>query len=299
MRGRIMPWAVLTALLIAPRVQAEPATETVTRPFLWEIKAPEATAYLLGSLHVGRADLLPLPRAAYSAFDASEHLVVEANPFAIDEQAMARKMMVKALRLDGDSYRSVLKPELYGELTQVARRHNLTPSYLDRLKPWYVAQLLAMLEMKRLGIEPENGIDRHLIMRAGDDKPILELEGVDKQLEFLDSFSDDEQLLMLEYTLRDLENLEENMEDITSAWKAGDAAGLDKLLTGYLDESPGLDAVFERLFTQRDQEMAERMEELLKKGGSYFVVVGAGHLVADDGIIKRLESKGYSVKQAE
>ena len=80
---------------------------------------------------------------------------------------------------------------------------------------------------------------------------------------------------MLEYTLRDIENLEENMNEITSAWKAGDAGRLDDLLTGYLDDSPGLEAVFERLFSERDRDMArtdrrtayERRHLLYRGGG--------------------------------
>jgi uncharacterized protein YbaP (TraB family) len=298
MAGRPARWIGLGVLLAAGWVRAAPV-EAAARPFLWKLESPASTAYLFGSLHVGRADLYPLPEQVTAAFEGCTRLVVEANTIGMDEAALARTMMVKALRLDGPGYASILDEELYRRMTRVARRHGLTPTSLDRLKPWYAAQLLALLEMKRLGIDPAHGMDRHFIRCAGDDLPILELEGLDRQLAFLESLSEEEQRLMLAYTLRDLENLEANMNAITAAWKGGDAARLDALLHGYLAESPGLEAVFERLFSERDREMTERLIELLGEGGRFFVVVGAGHLVTRDGIIQRLKRAGFEVRQIE
>ncbi|MDD3449696.1 MAG: TraB/GumN family protein, partial [Gammaproteobacteria bacterium] len=56
-------------------------------------------------------------------------------------------------------------------------------------------------------------------------------------------------------------------------------------------------ALQERLFTERNAAMAERVTELLRRGGSYFVVVGAGHLVVGNGIVARLQRQGYRVRQ--
>jgi uncharacterized protein YbaP (TraB family) len=43
--------------------------------------------------------------------------------------------------------------------------------------------------------------------------------------------------------------------------------------------------------------MASKIEEFLKTGQTYFVVVGAGHLIGDKGIIELLRRKGYRVQQ--
>jgi uncharacterized protein YbaP (TraB family) len=43
--------------------------------------------------------------------------------------------------------------------------------------------------------------------------------------------------------------------------------------------------------------MTEKIEEFLTKGETYFIVVGAAHLVGKDGILERLKEKGYSVEQ--
>ena len=43
--------------------------------------------------------------------------------------------------------------------------------------------------------------------------------------------------------------------------------------------------------------MASKIEGYLKTKETYFVVVGAGHLVGSKGIIQMLKEKGYSVEQ--
>jgi hypothetical protein len=43
--------------------------------------------------------------------------------------------------------------------------------------------------------------------------------------------------------------------------------------------------------------MAQKIDGYLKTSGTYFVVVGAAHLLGDKGIIQLLKDKGYSVEQ--
>ena len=43
--------------------------------------------------------------------------------------------------------------------------------------------------------------------------------------------------------------------------------------------------------------MAKQMEQYLNTPYTYFVVVGAGHLVGDHGIVKLFQAKGYKIDQ--
>jgi hypothetical protein len=43
--------------------------------------------------------------------------------------------------------------------------------------------------------------------------------------------------------------------------------------------------------------MASKIEDFLRNRETYFVVVGAGHLVGSQGIIEILKGKGYMVEQ--
>ena len=50
-----------------------------------------------------------------------------------------------------------------------------------------------------------------------------------------------------------------------------------------------------RLIVDRNQRMAERMEPWLKQGGA-FIAVGALHLPGEQGLIRLLRQRGYSVR---
>jgi len=55
--------------------------------------------------------------------------------------------------------------------------------------------------------------------------------------------------------------------------------------------------LFKALFTDRNIAMANKIDELLVDGRTYFVVVGAAHLAGEQGILKLLETKSYKISQ--
>ena len=51
----------------------------------------------------------------------------------------------------------------------------------------------------------------------------------------------------------------------------------------------------ERLYFQRNIKMTRSIKSYLKQKGQYFVVVGAGHLIGDKGIVQLLKNAGYRI----
>jgi hypothetical protein len=43
--------------------------------------------------------------------------------------------------------------------------------------------------------------------------------------------------------------------------------------------------------------MVSKIEDYLKGKGIYFVIVGAGHMIGEKGIVETLRKKGYRVEQ--
>jgi len=58
-----------------------------------------------------------------------------------------------------------------------------------------------------------------------------------------------------------------------------------------------ISAIYEKLLYERNRNMSARIEEFLRTKDSYFVVVGAGHLIGNKGIVETLRRKGYVVEQ--
>ena len=55
--------------------------------------------------------------------------------------------------------------------------------------------------------------------------------------------------------------------------------------------------MYEKLIYERNRTMAQKIEEFLKTKETYFVIVGAGHLVGEKGIVGILKKRGYRVEQ--
>jgi uncharacterized protein YbaP (TraB family) len=149
----------------------------------------------------------------------------------------------------------------------------------------------------KLGYDPQYGIDRYFLSKAGRGKRILELEGFAYQVNLLSGLSAEEQELLLLLTLKDLKNGGDEVDNLITAWAAGDAPGVEAILIKKLQENPRIHSFYEKFLYMRNREMVSKIEFYLKTNGAYFVVVGAAHLTGEKGIIQLLKTKGYRVQQ--
>jgi uncharacterized protein YbaP (TraB family) len=72
---------------------------------------------------------------------------------------------------------------------------------------------------------------------------------------------------------------------------------VESILTKSLAEDRRLTSIYEKLVYERNGNMTSRIEDLLRIKGTCFVIVGAGHLVGDRGIVEILRRKGYLIEQ--
>jgi len=77
----------------------------------------------------------------------------------------------------------------------------------------------------------------------------------------------------------------------------GDTKGMESILTRSVSEDKRLSPIFEKLIYERNRKMVSKIEDLLRTKETYFVIVGAGHLVGNRGIIGNPEGKRIFVEQ--
>ena len=80
-------------------------------------------------------------------------------------------------------------------------------------------------------------------------------------------------------------------------WESGDVEGLDRFLQDQVGEDPAMVDLYRRLLDDRNVDMAEKIDAMLKDDADVFVVVGAGHFAGEMGILHLLEEKGWTVTQ--
>ena len=166
---------------------------------------------------------------------------------------------------------------------------------LRGFRPWFVALTLTTQALERQGFSAANGIDEHFRRAADGHKRIEALETVDGQLDLFASLNSDAEEQLLRQTLEEIDEYATELDAAFRLWSAGDAAGLDRLMVAPMQgEYPEM---FERLFAARNRAMTERLLEMVKTPGRYFVVVGAGHLVGRVGIVELLGARGVAGRQ--
>ncbi|MFQ5597098.1 MAG: TraB/GumN family protein [Nitrospiria bacterium] len=271
------------------------------RGLVWEVESDHSKVTLLGSIHVAKPSLYPLPRHIEKAFEASDTLVVEADIAQNDAEAkdQGASIIRAGLYPAHHSLTNQLSPTTYGALKSSFESLGMDIHSFHRFKPWVSAFVLTGAQSKKLGFEPEFGIDFHFLKKARGRKKIRELEGLTTQVRHLNAFSSREQEAFLLYTLASMALLETQIEELFSAWSRGDARFIDQMTKASFFSRSALSGVAEKLITRRNALMTAKIETYLREGGNYFVVVGAGHLVGTEGIVQLLQAKGYRVKQSE
>jgi uncharacterized protein YbaP (TraB family) len=99
---------------------------------------------------------------------------------------------------------------------------------------------------------------------------------------------------MLEQTLAEIDEAETVLSAMVDAWRDGELERLSSELLDDFDEFPGL---YESLVTKRNQSWVPALERMLEDGRRHLVVVGALHLIGEDGVPQLLARRGFDVTQ--
>jgi uncharacterized protein YbaP (TraB family) len=153
------------------------------------------------------------------------------------------------------------------------------------------------LEALKLGFDPNYGIDRYFLEKAAERKKILELESLEYQFKLFSGLSEKDQQSFLLYILKDIKVLEQELDQLIKAWTTGDEKKIELIMTKSIKEDKRLVPIYEKLVVERNRKMVSKIAEYLKEKETFFVIVGAGHLVGNQGIIKLLKGKGFLLEQ--
>ena len=267
--------------------------------FLWETENEQSKVYLLGSIHMAKPDFYPLPEPIQDAFAESDSLVVEIDLSPEAEAEIGVMALAAGIYGDGRRLSEELSPETLDLFQSYLEERGLPVVMFDSMRPWMAAQAVTIAEMTRLGFDPALGVDRHFMDRARNaGKSIIPLETPEFQINLLSGFNDELQEMFLLYTLKDMSRTSEMIDSLIKAWNSGDTAAMEEImLPAEAMEDEFAAPVYEKLFFDRNRNMAEKIRGMMAAGGTYFVVVGAGHMVGEEGLVSLLR-RDYTVTQA-
>ncbi|OON97841.1 MAG: hypothetical protein ATN36_02460 [Epulopiscium sp. Nele67-Bin005] len=275
--------------------------EAGSKGLAWQVQNNGNTVYLLGSIHIGTPDLYPINQKLEQAFLESDTLVVEANILSDNQEEMLYFMQV--MMYEEGSLLDDIDDEMYLKIEQASEKIGIPTQDLLMYKPWALGNTLELFSMlideDGEDIKQAMGIDAYYLGKAMEyEKEIVELEGIINQAEFFNNLSLGGQLEYLDLTIDSILNPAEvsNGEIFNTwidYWVQGDIEGFREMM-----EIDTTTEVGQMLIGKRDKEMAQKISQMLETEGenTYFVVVGAAHLLSDGTVIDNLEGYGYNVE---
>jgi uncharacterized protein YbaP (TraB family) len=289
-------------LLLACRAAA------LADPAMWVVKGKDSTVYLLGTIHVLKPGVKWRSDKLTAAFQASRQYWMEAD---IDTNPAIAATYALNFGMDTEHALSEkLDAKDYALFVKLVTARGLREGQVRFARPWFASLLLTESAFSADGYDPMLGVDRSLeddARQAG--KPVMGLETTDEHMGVLAHLPPKVELSMLVDMLHEIGAAEENtpsetngaapapspLDALEAAWLAGDLKGLNA--AGFQEMTRSSPEFFDALITKRNANWVPKISELLDTPGTYFVAVGAGHLIGPKGVPELLKAKGYKVER--
>ncbi len=290
------PLLVFTLLCLALFSSLGCSEDQAVRALAYQYEKDGQVGYLMGSVHFGDKSFYPLNPAVMAAFERSPVLLVEVDDAKITLEKRQEMMARYGLYPEDETLKNHLSERTLAVLQQLLDEFVLPFESVQHHKPGFLATVLMVLQAQKLGYSGDLGIDAYFMERARGHKTIREIEDFEFQMRLLGSMPEDDEVLYQNFST--MKHYRELWEGMIDAWKRGDGAQLYELsVARELREHPELLPYYRMLFFDRHPRMLQSVEDCVVRKETCFVVVGAGHLEGEQGLVAGLKRMGYTVSQ--
>ena len=289
------------------------ANDAGSKGLLWKAVNGDNTLYLLGTIHLDRSNAYPLHKSVRDALDEAQVVSFELD---LNDQEGLAQLVSRQSYSDGTTLADHISPELYQRVQAAAESMGVGPHDLDGFKAWALASTFGTLSLQDDTTSANMmAIDMYInayAVNAG--KTIDAVETYDLQLDIFDGLSPEYQEAYLDSSLALYEAALSGQEVSGDAQAMAQAqeAQIAAMFDAWKDRDPetfaavyGKETVMDsgdelnvKLFTERDPGMIAAAAEYLETEGenTFFLAVGAGHMVDPGGIVSGLRDLGYTVE---
>ena len=270
-------------------------SQAIADTSVWSVRSGDNVVYLGGTVHLLRPGDYPLPDEFEQAYQASSELYFETDIAAMSDLSVQVKMLQQLTYGDDKSLSTVLSDEAYAALTAYTATAGLPIAMLDKFKPGLLISTLQILVFQSMGFTPQ-GVDAFFHTRAvADGKAEGQLETVQEQIGFIAAMGEGNESEFILLSLEELAEIGDVIESMIDAWRSGDTEGLSELFVEDMKiEAP---ALYDSLLLQRNLKWIPQIDSMLQDADTEFVLVGAAHIVGENGLLDLLSQKGYEINQ--
>lgn len=262
---------------------------------LWKVEKPGLNpSHVFGTMHIGDAAVTTLAAPVQQAFSNARILLTELKMDYATMAAVMRNMYY----LDERSLLTILGQELFDKVAERLAEVGISRPAAKKMRPWAVMSVLGIAQLgDGSGGAGGTGLDVQLYtdaVRQG--KQVEGLETADEQLAVFENLPMQAKVDMVRSVVEDRQRSLAEFKKIREAYLARDLKGLLEMAE---EEASGEYGQFMQAFNregviERNRRMTMRMLKHLD-GGAAFIAVGALHLPGEQGILRRLEQRGYRI----
>lgn len=262
----------------------------------WVYEKQGKTGYLFGSVHFADSSFYPLPARIMQAYNDSNVLVVEVDESLVPVEEQQALIARYGQYPEGKTLSTELSPATLGSLRKLLVEFEVPLEAVNHYRPGLLAASLTALQAGKLGYSAEQGLDRYFMQKARYAKKIRQIETFESQMALLAALPEDDTLLRQSFD--NMQDYAQQWQATMAAWKDGDGSALYRATIGSaLEEYPELEPYFDVLFFDRHPKMLQAAEQCIVQDEACFIVVGAGHLLGERGLLAALEEQGYAIRQ--
>ena len=294
---------------------------------LWKATGNGNTLYLLGSIHTDVNNTYPFHKQLRDIILSADQVSFELD---FSDQEQIAEFAAMQVYSDGTTLADHISPELYRAVVKTLGQMGMAEETVAQYKAWALAtSLQSLATMDETTSSNAMAVDLYVDSKArnagiaidavetyafqggifdGLSPAYQEIYLASGLLMILDPETMDPEVRDALVSLLGEEALEPATQEAIQAqieqigammdtWKARDVAGFEKI---YDKEAilNSTDELNSKLFLDRDPGMIQYAADYLSQSGSHtgLMVVGAGHMVGDTGIVQGLIDLGYTVE---
>lgn len=290
----------LATLLLFSLVAREAATADDLKPtptaqatgLVFRVEGGKVPLFLCGSVHLMTEQDYPLPAGYETAYAQSQRIVFEIAPAEM-EPASAGAAFVKYGMLKDGTLDEQLTNDARRALKEWTQQQGVPLASLSKFQPWLVALMISQQSYQQAGMKSEFGLDLHFIKRLKlSDKSSEGLETLADQFGMLSGFDQKTQMEMIVQSVEEAKEAKTELEKFMAAWRAGDAARLQKAMHESFQKFPEIEKV---LLHNRNARWLPKLNAYLASELPTMIIVGAGHLCGPQGVPALLTTQGFKV----
>ena len=286
MRKKIL--LVLLILLQVANIQAEST--------IWKLNSEGKEFYLAGSIHVLKKSDYPLPIEFETAYEKVDKIIFETFMDDFVKPEIQLLFLKKGSYQQGETLKDKLSEGAYKKLEEYCTKRSVPIDNLQQFKPWMLILTLTIVELQANGVNPADGMDLFFNKKAKKDgKMTAGLVSAKEHLEAISSFGKEFNDILIENYIEEMASLVEIVDELIKAWRTGDEKKIDEYVSKHLRTD--YPTIYKVVIADRNRRWLEIIEELIRTDQKIMIIVGSGHLVGEDGLVKLLVHKGYDFKK--